>query len=417
MLSLLKPLSAFCFFGILLASCSQAPAPVLCPGEGQAHPSRAKNVQDSTPRSSGHGENWHAPDFGSSYAGSPIVDTNCLVSETSFPFSHVQVCVDSLLAAGNVEAAIPLLRMVVNSQNSLDDVGRNSILLARLLYRQGRTQEAATVLESFQVFKPQILAWMDSAEALDARMRQDAELRAQETHSLAKQISNLMVVKSNYRLVRSLTDSLRTFALSDSLRNWSLLQDSIALSRGVELLRTDLGRIHQLVWEAGKYDSARVLLARVQQSPPEALALLGVDSISAWIAKQETTDVAARDPKFWKTHDPQKVLTEARQLKTQAKWEAAAKLLQKLLQTSLRKEARQELSMVGEQYCTQSRQTAAEKFSKYRKDHKPQGLQVAVNALDRCLELFPETSARSKIIQNRALLVQEQSKMNSAGTP
>jgi len=398
---------------LLLLACTQAPTPVV---DKAAIPHTSSSHTERVHSDSAHHKDWIAPEFAESTPPALPPDSGCMAGNALFPFRRLQQCVDSLVAAGKVAEAIPLLRQVVNAQNSLVDLGHNTLRLARLLQVSGQKEEAAAVLEAFLVYKPQMLAWMDSLDAQEVRLQKQETQKALEFQPLVKQISNLMAVKSDFRLVRTMTDSLRTFPISDSLLRWSHLQDSLATMRGLTVLRAEVEHLRQLVVDAGNYDSAHFLLEQIAQWPADVRVLAGADSLADWVTRQEASDKAALDPQFWKTHDPAKVLADARQKKGAGQLDAAYELLTKLLQTKLRKEARKDLMALGEQYCTQSRQSAADLYTKFRKDHSAKNLQQAILALDLCLEKFPDNSARSKIMQNRDLLQQEQSK-SKAGTP
>jgi len=358
-------------------------------------------------------QGWDAPEFKT--AESNGHKGSCSANEIpSFDYRRLQSCIDSLLNAGQVDSAAVLLGMQIHPRNNLNELGRRSMQLARIMHSKGHDKEAMDVLESFLALKPVVGEWMDSVTVYERVIQRAQAKQAVETTPLVKQIANLMATKADYGLVHELTDSLRTQTIPDSLRHWSLVQDSIAMQRNLAKYRIQIEEMKRQVLDAAQYDAAHAFVKNLRELGPEAAKSLAVDSLEAWIKVTETNDAKDRDPTYWKTHDPATVLKNARHLRDSGRQEDALALLRKLLQTTLRKEARADLNGLGELFCTKQRQVAADNYSKARKVKQPEQAQklieLAVAALDLCVVQFPETPQHPKILQNRDLLMQELAK-------
>jgi|GEM_PF-3984359 len=335
----------------------------------------------------------------------------------TFDYYGLHERIDSLLSVGDRDGAVALLKLQVNVNNSIDELGRRTVQLAHLLSLQGQDEKAQAQLDAFLVYKPLLLHWLDSAEALERHWRPLAP-DTLSLHPVTKQIANLMATRADYPTIRSWTDSLRGLPITDSLRKWSVAQDSIALARSRAKVSALEAEIYRLVLEDGAFAKATSMVEYLRGLPAEMVGTIAPDSLLAWIASTSKSEASAADPGYWKAHDPLKSLTEARALKDTGKIDQAKGILRKLLQTSLRKEARAELSALGEVYCEKKRQVALEKYSRSRKSKSAEDalgqLDLAIQTLDACLEEFPETAQRTKVLQNKDLLQQEKRKWNKS---
>ena len=347
-----------------------------------------------------------------------VVTPRCNVSALGFDHRVLGHCIDSLLAAGQVDSALALLRVQVNPHNSIGEQGRRTLQLVKLLEAQGKRAEAREVLEAFLVFKPAIQEWLDSAEALDRAERNRDSAQAETYSSLVRQISNLMMVKSDYGMVRPLTDSLRTFPLADSLQRWARVQDSIALRRSEAKARAMEDEARRAVLDQADYGKATRIVNDLRGIHPDLAARLGLDTLQAWIGARHVRDSLAQDPTWWKGKDPQAVLLEARKARDEGKLTQAVGLYGHLLQSTQRAQARAELAALEEPFCNQQRQSAVDAFAKARKSKRKDDarklLLGAVAALDACTAAFPDSPLQVRIQQNRELLTQELSKLGMA---
>lgn len=332
------------------------------------------------------------------------------VESSSFDYRALHRSIDSALSVQDTALAVALLRLQVQGKNSLDDLGRRSLQLVEILRKQGRVAEAGEVLDAFLVYKPRIQEWLDSAERMERLLRGEQVQQIQDMQPLVKQISNFTATMADYGLVRELTDSLRSMRIPDSLRRWSISQDSLALRRTLARLQPQIDSVHRWVRERGDYVRAKASGAQLAQLRTELASALGVDSLLAWVARQEQKEKENQNPQFWKGKDPQKVLQEAQQLRLSGNEERSLFLLRQLMGTPLRKQAVQEMQILGEAYCQNRRQSAALAYAKARKESgvsAKSNVQQAVSALNQCLEEFPDYSQHSKVRQNRDLLMQE----------
>jgi hypothetical protein len=157
------------------------------------------------------------------------ITDSIFVKETE-TFKTLQKSIDSLMARGEREKAIELLKTQVQNYN-LVHLGSRTLQLANLLHQAGHSAEALAILEGFAVYRPVINAWIDSANVLYDRIvsanRSSASAPAmadsskQETiRYLTAQIRNLKNAKASPALILELADSLRRIAPSDSVLAW-----------------------------------------------------------------------------------------------------------------------------------------------------------------------------------------------------
>jgi tetratricopeptide (TPR) repeat protein len=156
-----------------------------------------------------------------------IIDSVFLKQTESF--KDLQKSIDSLIARGQTEKAIDLLKRQVQFHNNLDQLGFRTLQLANLFYQTGHGAEALAILESFAVYKPAINLWIDSANTLydkitrvnrvEVKLQIDsAKLEA--INSLTAQIRNLKNVNADPAFIMDLADSLRSIAPGDSVLAW-----------------------------------------------------------------------------------------------------------------------------------------------------------------------------------------------------
>lgn len=311
--------------------------------------------------------------------------------------------------------AVLLLKQQIQSANNLDEVGKRSVQLAVLLHQLGREKEAQEVIEGFVAYKPALLEWLDSADRLDRAWRGEMVEQIQDVQPLVKQISNHLATSGDYGLMRELTDSLRSIRIPDSLRKWSLQQDSLALKRTVTRLTPQIDSMRIWVKDKGDYQRAKALLTNLRRLRPELLQILALDSLESWIVRNQEKEKQTQDPNFWQKNDPKKVLEEARKLSKSGNWEKSIALYRQLLASKLRSQAILELQSLGELFCQKYRQSAAEKFALSRKDQGEGGsvhIQNAISTLQSCLEEFPDYSANAKVKQNIEMLQKEWERRN-----
>jgi hypothetical protein len=350
----------------LLVSCATNPP--------QAQPSNDCRSPAVSSAQAGAGESWSPPDF--TVEPKPSADVAVVPADTI--------------------ADQPDLK----SGQKMAHLARRTVQQAKQLYGQGQKAEALALVEAIQVQKPEVLEWLDSAAQLEAWIRGEEERRTEMLAPLTKQISNYMAIKADYAIIRMATDSLRSLNLPDSLRRWSLQQDSIALKRSIQKLQVYRDSIHHLVMDKAKYAEARKILAILQGAHPEIRSGLKLDSLSAWLDSESTRAKEQWDSAFWKKRTPSQVLKEANALRDARKWTEAKALYSKLESSPLRKEARTESLAMSEVYCNEARKKAAEFYGK--KQYGPAG-----KVLQDCLDIFPEYPQVEKVRQNLQMLQNE----------
>jgi len=138
----------------------------------------------------------------------------------------LQKSVDSLIANRKTENAIELLKLQVQHNNNPDQLGYRTLQLANLLYQKGYSAEALAILESFAVYKPSINSWIDSANTLYDKIRNEKgntqidTAKQEAINSLTAQIRGLKSTNANPVLIIDLADSLRSLAPGDSILKW-----------------------------------------------------------------------------------------------------------------------------------------------------------------------------------------------------
>jgi tetratricopeptide (TPR) repeat protein len=157
------------------------------------------------------------------------ITDSIFVKETE-TFKTLQKSIDSLIARGEKEKAIELLKTQVQNYN-LVHLGSRTLQLANLLHQSGHSAEAIAILEGFAVYKPVINAWIDSANVLYDKiiatnkssintLAQPDSSKLEIINSLTSQIRNLKNTKANPAIMLNLADSLRRIAPGDSVLAW-----------------------------------------------------------------------------------------------------------------------------------------------------------------------------------------------------
>jgi hypothetical protein len=134
-------------------------------------------------------------------------------------FKTLQKSIDSLVARGEKEKAIELLKTQLQGYN-LAHLGSRTLQLANMLHQAGYNAEAVAILEGFAVYKPAINNWIDSANALYDKIISASKGSPEAINSLTAQIRNLKNTNSNPALIIELADSLRSLAPGDSVLAW-----------------------------------------------------------------------------------------------------------------------------------------------------------------------------------------------------
>jgi tetratricopeptide (TPR) repeat protein len=154
--------------------------------------------------------------------------TDSVVVKETETFKSLQKSIDSLVAKGEEEKAIVLLKTLVLQYNPVY-MGPRTVQLANLLHKTGRSAEALAILESFAVYKPSINSWIDSANALYEKILAENKYvsegkidsaKLEIINSLTSQIRNLKNIKASPALIIELADSLRAIAPGDSVLAW-----------------------------------------------------------------------------------------------------------------------------------------------------------------------------------------------------
>jgi len=153
--------------------------------------------------------------------------TDSVYIKEAISFRALQKTIDSLISARKTEDAIELLKIQVQSHNNLDQLGFRTLQLANLLYQTGHNAEAIAILESFAVYKPRIISWIDSADALHDKILALNKNKApveppnkEVINSLTAQIRVLKSTKANPAAIIELADSLRSISPGDSVLAW-----------------------------------------------------------------------------------------------------------------------------------------------------------------------------------------------------
>lgn len=408
----------------LCACGSSAPAPATAPAPKAqaaepvppAAPKAAVSTESTEPAQKSAPAQTRTPAQAEAFAVQPLPDTlpACHPSHIpSFDFRRLHHCCDSLAQAGRFDEAIALLQLQVDARNNPAQLGRRTLQLARYLDAQGRSREAAKVLEDYLVYKPAVGEWMDSAEALEAQFQLARDAKKNAFAPLVKQIRNLGAAGADYGQVRLLTDSLRSLQPGDSLLSWSKAQDELALQRSLNAIQKKKAEVKTLVNDRADFPDAIKIADALLAKYPELSDTTGLNTLRRWIDEQQKLYANDADAAYWSGRDARDSLKEARALLERKQYAQSASLYRKLLASPLRKEAREDLEILSDSYCEEQRKIAAERFASARRAPKSAAayLDEAIAALDRCLQDYPEAPVAEKVRQNRTLLVNEKAKL------
>jgi len=207
--------------------------------------------------------------------------TDSVYIKEAISFRALQKTIDSLIAARKTEDAIELLKIQVQSHNNLDQLGFRTLQLANLLYQTGHNAEAIAVLESFAVYKPRIISWIDSADALHDKImainRNKAQIEPpnrEVINSLTAQIRALKSTNANPNLIIELADSLRSIAPGDSILAWLEKQ-----------VPSQYARVDAFCEEQRKFASEKFAASRKNRAKSNALLTEAIEALDKCLAK------------------------------------------------------------------------------------------------------------------------------------
>ena len=208
--------------------------------------------------------------------------TDSVYIKEAISFRSLQKSIDSLIANRKTENAIELLKIQVQYHNNLDQLGFRTLQLANLLYQTGRSAESIAVLESFAVYKPAIISWIDSANTLYNKItmmnksgKNQIEPPKQEViNSLTSQIRSLKVTNANPVLIIELADSLRSIAPGDSILAWLEKQ-----------VPSQYERADSFCEEQRKVASEKYAASRKNKAKANTLLIDAIDALDKCLAK------------------------------------------------------------------------------------------------------------------------------------
>lgn len=302
----------------------------------------------------------------------------------------------------SVPPAIP------NPKQDFSKLAHAVIDYASELYSNGQTDSAIVFLQQFRAIKPLWNEWDKKVEEMIANMNKSNAERAKQFEPLATEILNMNRFKDSYSKVAHYADSLISLIPGDSLVRFAKEQKSIAYKNTLKAARSQQDAILKLAEEQGKFAEAekKALAFQTQYSDFE-------DSLQTkiFIAKIRSLSKAndAQAVKYWETHDPNEALAQVDALINAKKYSEAKKLLTKLRASSQRVQAIEKYNTLADAFCKQQRLSAGQLYQKSQSDaaNKNKLIGDAVNALNKCIEEYPEYRNVQRVIENKEFLEKE----------
>ncbi len=293
----------------------------------------------------------------------------------------------------------------------ISQIARKALSRADSFDALGMKDSVFAIAEQFFVLNPLWEEWLKSAKALVEKERQTSAASGESLKRLLIDLANANARRVDFSEIRTIADSIRTFALDDSSL---FLVDSVlqqAYSRTFEKVKKNRDAALAVAVENAGFDDAERVLADLLLRYPDFADTLRLRESLVKISSMRV-ESAAFSESYWKNHDPRLLLEEARKLSAESQWDKAKDIFQKLKSSNLRGEAVRELDSLGARFCTEKRERAASLFAKSRnkKSDRSQMLKDAVGELDACLVFAPNYRERATVLSNKEFLSRELAK-------
>ncbi len=278
-------------------------------------------------------------------------------------------------------------------------------------YAAGNLDSAAAIVEKFSVLNPLWKEWQIQAKSMGEKIRSGYSKKDADLQQFLIALVNANSRRVAFAEVKPIVDTILAAAPSDSIRKLTDSLAQIAYVRSYEKVKAGRDEALQIALEKGAFDSAEQKLSDLIRRYSDFIDTLELPKALLQVSSLRTEESAA-SAEFWKSHDPNKVLEEARLLSEKQKWQAAKEMLSKLKSSSLRGKALRELDSLNTRYCTEKRKRAAAFFaeSKSKKANKADKLSKAIAELDACLEFAPDNKDRATVLSNKQFLQTELAK-------
>lgn len=302
---------------------------------------------------------------------------------------------------------------IVDPYKAVPTLIEDILMRADTLLSRGESDSAAFYLERFIVLKPLWNEWQNHAQEIYARTKKTQGERAEEFKSLTLQIINMNSAGSAFDLVKTFTDSLISMNPGDSLVQWAQKQKQKSYQKNLDKALQEKKKILTAANESGRFKDAQ---EPIQKLKARYYYFEDTLKLVATLEQLQALDeeVSKDDQLYWRSHDPEAALTQAQKLVSEKKFAQAQRLLIKLKASHLRQRAVEQLESLAEQFCNEERKNASVLFTSSQKKsnatQKEQKIKQAIEALNRCLENYPDYSQKAKVIDNREFLEKELSR-------
>ncbi len=287
-------------------------------------------------------------------------------------------------------------------------VARRALSRADSFDALGMKDSVSAIVEQFFVLNPLWEEWQKYAMSLSEKNRQSAAASDESIKRLLIDLANAHARRADFSEIRTIADSIRTFALDDSSR---FLVDSVfrqAYSRTFEKVKNRREAALSLAVEKADFDGAERELTDLLLRYSDFADTLQLRESLVKVSSMRTENVALSEA-YWKNHDPKLLLEDAKKLAAESKWDKAKEICQKLKSSRLRGEAVRELDSLESRFCTEKRERTASLFAKSqrKKSDRTQMLKDAIGNLEACLDFAPNYRERATVLSNKEFLLRE----------
>ena len=290
-------------------------------------------------------------------------------------------------------------------------LAQKALTRADSFYAAGELDSAAAIVERFSVLNPLWKEWQIQAKSIGEKVRSGYSKKDADLQQFLIAPVNANSRRASYAEVKPFVDTIYATAPSDSIRHLTDSLARIAYVRTYEKVKKGRDEALQLAREKAAFDSAEQKLSELLLRYSDFIDTLELQQTLLKISflRSEESAVSAE---YWKSHDPEKALKDAKRLSNDQKWQAAKEAFFKIKSSRLRGEALRELDTLNVRFCTEKRKRAATLFaeSKRKKANKNEKLSQAISELDACLEFAPDYKERATVLSNKQFLQMELSK-------
>lgn len=330
-----------------------------------------------------------------------IQTSNQTLDTTTQPKEVIQISMDSIIKQ---EASI------VNPYQDIPALVEKVLKHADTLLSNGESDSAASYLEKFIVLKPLWDEWQAQAQTIYTKTKRTQAERAEEFKSLTLQITNMNSVGSSFELIKEFTDSLISLKPGDSLILWAQKQNQLAYKKNLNKARQEKEKILTAANTSNQFKTAQEQIRSLKAHYYYFEDSLQLESTLLQLEELEAS-ISKKDQLFWETNDPQKSLEQAQKWTTEKKYSQAKSLLLKLKSSVLRQKAIEQMDLLAESYCNDERKKTSVLYKAALKTkkttQKKEKLTQAIEALNRCLDEYPEYKQKDKVLNNKQFIEKE----------